>query len=73
MDKLLPVSWKDLVRRLRRFSFEGPYRGGKHPYMIKENLVLTIPNPHRKEISVDLLSRILKRAGIEHENWVKKK
>lgn len=73
MDKLLPVSWKDLVKRLRRLSFEGPYRGGKHPYMIKGNLVLTIPNPHRKEISVDLLFRILRRAGIERENWVKKK
>jgi len=73
VDKLLPVSWKDLVKRLRRLSFEGPYRGGKHPYMIKGNLVLTIPNPHRKEISVDLLFRILRRAGIERENWVKKK
>ena len=41
--------------------------------MIKGDLVLTIPNPHRKEISVDLLSRILKRTGIEREKWVKEK
>jgi predicted RNA binding protein YcfA (HicA-like mRNA interferase family) len=61
----------DLVRRLRELGFEGPYRGGKHPYMVKGDLVLTIPNPHRKEISVDLLRRILKRAGISREEWLK--
>jgi predicted RNase H-like HicB family nuclease len=55
---------------LRRFGFDGPYRGGKHLYMVKGDLVLTIPNPHRKEISVDLLRRILKRAGIAKEEWL---
>lgn len=71
MARLTPVSWMDLVRRLRELGFEGPYRGGKHPYMVKGDLVLTIPNPHRKEISVDLLRRILKRAGISREEWLK--
>jgi len=52
--------------------FDGPYPGGKHPYMIKDDFVLTIPNPHRKEIGIDLLSRILKRAGITREEWLKK-
>ncbi len=40
--------------------------------MIKGDLVLTIPNPHRKEISVDLLTRILKQAGIARDEWLKK-
>ena len=71
-SKLTPVSWTELVKRLRKLDFEGPYQGGKHPYMIKDDLVLTIPNPHRKEISIDLLSRILKRAGITREEWLKK-
>jgi predicted RNA binding protein YcfA (HicA-like mRNA interferase family) len=60
------------VERYRQLGFDGPYRGGKHPYMIKGDLVLTIPNPHQKEISVDLLSRILKQAGITREDWLKK-
>ena len=47
--KLTPVSWTELVKRFRLFNFDGPYQGGKHPYMIKDNLVLTIPNPHRKK------------------------
>ena len=73
MSKLSPVSWTELVKRLRKLGFDGPYRGGKHPYMIKDNLVLTIPNPHRKEIGIDLLSRILKQAGITREEWVEKR
>jgi len=70
-SKLSPVSWTELVKRLRKLGFEGPYQGGKHPYMIKDALVLTIPNQHRREISIDLLSRILKQAGITREEWVK--
>jgi len=70
MPKLKPVSWKELVRRLKKFGFEGPYQVGKHPYMIKGNLTLTIPNPHPKDISVDLLSRILKQAEINKRDWV---
>jgi predicted RNA binding protein YcfA (HicA-like mRNA interferase family) len=51
-------------------GFEGPYHGGKHPYMTKGNLVLTVPNPHRKEIGVPLLSKILKQAQITKVEWL---
>ncbi|WP_321507617.1 hypothetical protein [uncultured Methanoregula sp.] len=37
--------------------------------MIRGDLVLTIPNPHRTEISVDLLVRILRQARISREEW----
>ncbi|TRZ52479.1 MAG: type II toxin-antitoxin system HicA family toxin [Dehalococcoidia bacterium] len=69
-SRLSPVSWTELVKKLRKLGFEGPYQGGKHPYMIKDNLVLTIPNPHRGDISIDLLARILKRAGITRDEWL---
>jgi hypothetical protein len=39
--------------------------------MVKGGLVLTIPNPYKKEISVDLLIRILRQANIEKEEWIK--
>ena len=69
MSKLSPVSWRELVKRLRKLGFEGPYQGGTHPYMVKGDLVLTIPNPHRREIGVDLLARVLKRGNIRREDW----
>jgi len=71
VGKLSPVSWKQLVSKLKSFGFDGPYSGGKHPFMIKGDLVLTLPNPHRKQIGVDLLSRILKEAGISRDEWLK--
>jgi len=73
MSKLSPVSWRELVKRLRRLGFDGPFPGGRHPYMVREDLVLHIPHPHRGDISVDLLSRILDQAGIGREEWLKAK
>ena len=72
MAELSPVSWTNLARQLRKLGFDGPYHGGKHPYMIKANLVLTIPNQHRKDIGVALLSRILRRAGVTKEEWLER-
>ena len=69
MPKLGPVSLRVLILRLRKFGFEGPRQEGKHPYMVKGNLIITIPNPHKKDLSVDLLTRILRQAEIEREAW----
>lgn len=73
MPKLTPTSHNELVKKLRMFGFEGPYGGGKHLYMLKGKLRQTIPNPHRKEISIDLLTRILRQAGITKNDWIKPK
>jgi predicted RNA binding protein YcfA (HicA-like mRNA interferase family) len=60
-----------LIRTLKGAGFEGPHAGGKHEFMVKGNLRLTLPNPHQGEISKDLLSRILKQAGISRGDWEK--
>ncbi|MFN8386104.1 MAG: type II toxin-antitoxin system HicA family toxin [Anaerolineales bacterium] len=65
------IKRKDFIRALKEAGFEGPYSGGKHEFMVKGNLRLTLPNPHQGEISRDLLSRILKQAGISREEWEK--
>lgn len=70
MPKLSPISHRDFVLKLKKLGFEGPFSGGKHLFMIKSDLRITIPNPHKKEIGVDLLSRILKQAGISREEWL---
>lgn len=73
MPKLEPISWRKLVHKLKSFGFEGPFQSAKHPYMIKGGLTLTIPNPHSEDISVDLLSKILRQAGISKKEWIAKK
>jgi predicted RNA binding protein YcfA (HicA-like mRNA interferase family) len=64
-----PIKRRDLIRALRDLGFEGPYAGGRHEFMIKDALRLTIPNPHQNEISRPLLARILRQAGIERDTW----
>ena len=45
--------------------------GGKHQFMVRDDLRLVIPNPHSGEIGRDLLARILRQAGISREEWEK--
>jgi hypothetical protein len=45
---------------MRQIGFEGPFAGGKHPQMCRGDLTVIIPNPHEGDISVGLLSRILR-------------
>ena len=72
MPKLGPVSWRDFVARMRQFGFDGPYQEGKHPYMIKGSNTLTVPNPHDGDISVDLLMKLLRQAGVKRTEWMNK-
>ena len=69
MVKLNPISFKELVKNLRNLDFTGPYSGGKHLYMLKGNLRLTLPNPHKRDIGIDLLKRILRQAEISNNEW----
>ncbi|BAZ81989.1 type II toxin-antitoxin system HicA family toxin [Sphaerospermopsis kisseleviana CS-549] len=70
MPRLTPVSWNELVKRLRELGFEEPYAGGKHPQMRRGDLTVIIPNPHEGDISVGLLSRLLRQAGVSREEWL---
>ena len=70
MSKLRPISHKEFINRLKLFGFMGPYAGGKHLYMVKGEVRLTVPNPHTKEIGVDLLKRLLSQAEFSREEWI---
>ena len=70
MSRLTPVSWRDLVKRLHELGFEGPYAGGRHPQMLRGDVTVIIPNPHDGDISVGLLSRLLRQAGVSREEWL---
>jgi len=64
-----PVSRRQLIAVLRRLGFEGPFAGAKHQFMVRGDRVLTIPNPHRGEIGVELLALVLRQAGISRRDW----
>lgn len=71
MPRFGPIKRPDLIHYLKMFEFEGPYSGGKHQFMICKDRTLRIPNPHEGDIGKELLSRILKQAGIEQSVWEK--
>jgi len=66
-----PIKRAELIRYLQILGFEGPYSGGKHQFMLRGMIRLRLPNPHRKDVGRELLSRILKQAGIDKDSWEK--
>jgi predicted RNA binding protein YcfA (HicA-like mRNA interferase family) len=59
----------DLIHYLRQLRFEGPYSGSKHQYMLKDDITVRIPNPHKGDIGKGLLAEILRQARIKKEEW----
>lgn len=64
-----PIKRRDLIAGLKALGFQGPFSGGKHEFMDRGGLVLTIPNPHRGDIGVALLAVILRQAGVRRKEW----
>jgi predicted RNA binding protein YcfA (HicA-like mRNA interferase family) len=70
MPKIPPCSRTELVRKLTRLGFDGPYPGGRHSYMKKGGFRLIIPNPHGGQVDSVLIKEILRQAGITHDDWL---
>jgi predicted RNA binding protein YcfA (HicA-like mRNA interferase family) len=71
MPEIKPIKQKELIHFLRKLDFIGPYSGGKHMFMVKGDLRIRIPNPHKKDIGKNFLELILKEAEISKETWEK--
>lgn len=40
-----------------------------HQIMVRGTTKVRVPNPHQGDVSLDLLSRLLRQAGISREEW----
>lgn len=70
MSRLVPVSRNELIRRLKKLGFDGPYPGSGHAYMVRDHLYVTIPNSHHGEVTgASLLAEILRKAKISRDEW----
>ncbi len=68
-NKLTPVTRRELVKRLSKLGFDGPYPGSRHDVMARGDISIIIPNSHHgEEISISLIARILKRAGVSQQD-----
>ena len=68
-----PIKRRELIRRLRLFGWEGEYQEGKHPFLVKSGVRVTIPNPHRGDLDWTIVKRILKQAGVDLDEWERMK
>ncbi len=69
-NRLVPVSRREFIRRLKKLGFSGPFIGSDHEYMIRGITRVKLPNPHRgQDISTDLLSKILRDSEISRDEW----
>ena len=68
-----PVKRKEFIDKLKKLSFQGPFAGSKHQFMIFTNHRLTIPS--NKEYSVPQLKFMLKEVeriigkNISEKRW----
>ena len=70
-NKLVPVTRRELIKRLAKLGFTGPYPGKKHFHMVKDGVFVMIPDPHHgEEISAKLQLIVLREAGISREDWL---
>jgi predicted RNA binding protein YcfA (HicA-like mRNA interferase family) len=71
VSRLLPCSRDEFIRKLRALGYKGPFPGSKHQFMvIHKKPPITLPNPHQSDISVGLLAKILRDAGISRDQWL---
>jgi predicted RNA binding protein YcfA (HicA-like mRNA interferase family) len=69
MPRFGPIRRRELIRYLKQLGFEGPYSGGKHQFMVKDDITVRLPNPHQGDIGQEFLVRILRQARIDREQW----
>ena len=64
------ISRKELIRKFRALGYSGPFSGGKHQFMKKDQKKIRIPNPHGSgDIHIGLVKEILRQAGIRNDEW----
>jgi len=72
MQRLTPLKPGDVIKKLRKIGFSGPFPGGKHIRMVnlKTGKVIPIPVHKGKEVSIGLIREIINEIGISRKEWI---
>jgi len=72
MSKLRPEKPRDVIRKLRRLGFEGPFGGGQHLVMRhpQTGKKITVPMHKGRDIPIGTLRAIVREAGVDVKEWV---
>jgi len=64
-----PVSRRELIRKLRKIEFVGPFQGGRHQFMKRHGKKMVIPNPHGRDLGSIILSQIIRELNISAKEF----
>ena len=73
MSNLSPLPYRDVIKKLRKLGFA--FRrttGGSHEIWWNEKKRKTCVIPHHKEVKTGTLRNILRQAGINEKDFLKK-
>lgn len=73
MPKLKPLKAEEVIRKLRKLGFSGPFPGGKHVRMLhsEKGIIIPVPVHKGKDVSVGLIREIINEVSISREEWIK--
>jgi predicted RNA binding protein YcfA (HicA-like mRNA interferase family) len=73
MPKLVPLKPNEVIKKLRRLGFVGPFPGGKHKRMVhfQKKKIVPIPFHKGRNVSVGVIREIINEVGISREEWIK--
>lgn len=72
MSKLAPLSYREVIKKIRKVGFVLRRRtGGTHEIWWNEEKRKTCVIPHHKEIVVPTLRKIIKQMGITRDEFLK--
>ncbi|MCS6923054.1 MAG: type II toxin-antitoxin system HicA family toxin [Fimbriimonadales bacterium] len=71
MAKLTPIPAREVIRKLHKLGFEGPYGGGKHPVMRhpETGVKISVPAHANRDLPKGTLRSIVDAAGVRVEEW----
>lgn len=72
MARISPLSYRDVIKKLRRLGFV--FRratGGTHEIWWNEETRKTCVVPHHKEVKVGTILSVIRQAGINEEEFLK--
>ncbi|MCX6825053.1 MAG: type II toxin-antitoxin system HicA family toxin [candidate division SR1 bacterium] len=70
MPKIVPLKFKEVCDKLKRFGYQGPLAGGKHMHMYKGTQVVPVPKHGGKDVSKGVIESIIHQIGVSKDEWI---
>jgi len=72
MQRLILLKSGEVIRKLQKIGFSGPFPGGKHIRMVnlKTGKIIPVPVHKGKDVSVGLIREIINEIGLSREKWI---